>query len=446
MPRCFVFFVYNTLLPFLLLFGMPGYIVKGIKRGGLGNNFRQRFGRLPNSIRELSEKPLWIHAVSVGEVLVAAKIIRALRQAAPEKYIVLTTTTTTGYRVAKDELAPLAKVAVLHNPVDLPWVVRSVVRQINPEKLILVEAEVWPNLVNFLKRKGVPVLLANARLSPRSEQRYLKVANLIRPVFSLIERTSVPFQTDVARWTPLGIAEESITVLGSVKFDESVAENHDEKIAELASWLTETGCPGNRRIFLAGSTSPGEELICAEAWRELQSRHPDLVLVVVPRHAERAPEIEQELKAAGFDPIFRLKRVQSAIEEGTVDDRRGYNEAKTVWISDTTGEQRAWFHLAEVVFVGKSLRGKGGQNPVEPVLAGKPVIVGPNMQNFLEVIRDLVSREGICQINEASELAPALDEFLSDPEKGRQQAGRGISAMETHHGAALRTARWILEL
>ncbi|MDF1815357.1 MAG: glycosyltransferase N-terminal domain-containing protein [Verrucomicrobiales bacterium] len=429
MPRFLVYLLYNLLLPFVLLFGIPGYIFKGIKRGNLRRNFAQRFGNLPDEIKNLESKPLWVHAVSVGEVLVAAKIIRAILQMAPEKKIVLTTTTTTGYRVAEKELGN--RIIVLHNPVDLPPVVAKVVKQINPEKLILVESEVWPNLVRYLHKRNVPVLLANARLSPRSEGRYLKVKPVIEPIFSLIDRTSVPFESDVARWTALGIAKDTITVPGSVKIDESVASSPEEKIAELTGWLKENGYTGGP-IFLAGSTHAGEEKICARVWQELREKHPDLALVIVPRHAERAPDFKPELEALGLHPVSRSNRVQSTTQQGTV------------YVSDTTGELRAWFHLASVVFIGKSLAGKGGQNPFEPILAGCPVIVGPNMQNFHEMVSDLVAKKGITQVPDESGLKNAVDQFLDNPEEGVQQAARGKAAMDSHQGAALRTARWIL--
>ncbi len=449
MVRSLVYLIYNLLLPVFLILSVPGYMVKGIKRGNLRRNFAQRFGQLPNSILQLPVKPLWVHAVSVGEVLVAAKIIRAILRKEPEKRIVLTTTTTTGYRVAEKELA--RQVIVIHNPVDLPMIVRKVVQKINPEKLILVESEVWPNLVKHLKSKGIPVLLANARLSPRSEGRYRKVAGIIRPIFQLINKTSVPFDSDVARWGAIGIRPDSITVTGSVKFDESVAASPDAKIKELTGWLKENDYTGGP-IFLAGSTHAGEEFICGEAWKALQIQHPDLTLVIVPRHAERAPEIKADLQKLGFSPIFRSATTQ----QGTVTDPTGYSlglnrvqsrsqQGTIVYVSDTTGELRAWFHLATVVFIGKSLTGKGGQNPVEPILAGRPVIVGPNMQNFHEVVADLVEKKGITQIPDHESLEEAINIFLTDPAKGVAQAARGKAAMEAHHEAALRTAEWILE-
>lgn len=439
MPRFLIFALYNLSLPVFLCIGLPGYLIKGFKRGNLRRNFTQRFGSLPAKARHAGsgEKPIWLHAVSVGEVLVAAKIIRALRDREPERRLILSTTTTTGYRVAEKELGGDDLLTVIHNPVDLPLVVRRVVRDINPEMLVLIESEIWPNLVHYLGKKGIPVLLANARLSPRSESRYRKVLPIVAPIFSLIERAAVPFEPDIERWSALGIGKDRIEVTGSVKFDESSGSATTEKKAQLENWLRENGPWNGGPILLAGSTHAGEEKICGKTWLALKSKFPDLTLVIVPRHAERAPDFKPELEALDLAPVFRgATHLNSATHSP---------EQSPVYVSDTTGELRAWFQIASVVFMGKSLTGKGGQNPVEPILAGKPVIVGPQMQNFREVVEDLLREKGITQVESAGELESAIERFLENPGEGSTQANRGKLAMEKHHGAASRTAEWILD-
>lgn len=438
MPRFLIFALYNLSLPIFLCIGLPGYLIKGFKRGNLRRNFSQRFGSLPTEARHSGsgDKPIWLHAVSVGEVLVATKVIRAVREREPGRKMILSTTTTTGYRVAEKELSEDHLITVIHNPVDLPLVVRRVVRDINPEMLVLIESEIWPNLVHFLKKKGIPVLLANARLSPRSESRYRKVLPLVAPIFSLVDRAAVPFEPDIERWSALGIEKDRITETGSVKFDESSGSPTTEKEAELEHWLRENGPWKNGPIMLAGSTHAGEEAICGEAWQALKSRYPDLALVIVPRHAERAPDFKPELEALGLTPIFR-----GAVQ---LNPDVAPEDSPVVYVSDTTGELRAWFQIASVVFMGKSLTGKGGQNPVEPILAGKPVIVGPHMQNFREVVEDLLREQGLTRVDSAAELEHAIERFLENPDAGSAQANRGKLAMEKHHGAASRTADWIL--
>lgn len=446
MPRPVVYFLYNLLLPIFLVIGLPGFLIKGLRRGGLARNFRQRFGLFaPETVaRFRGKKPVWIHAVSVGEVFLALKIIDAIRQADPTRHLVLSTTTTTGYRVAAEKESD--SLTVIHNPVDLPWVTARVIRLIDPSRLVLIEAEIWPNLVRQLKRRGIPVVLINARLSTRSERRYQKVKGLIAPIFSLVDGVTVPFEIDQARWAGLGIPVDRIVVTGSVKFD-----NADTGVAAavrqeaLGQWLTDTGMPGIRRLLVAGSTHDGEEKLIALVAERLRIEAPDLALVIVPRHAERGAAIAAQLRELGFDPILRvpLKREERAPEEGlTPPDQAPRGR---VWISNTTGELRSWFHLAELVVIGKSFCGEGGQNPVEPILCGKPVVIGPHMENFRDVVADLLAVEGIAQVSSAEALPTALLTLLRNPDLGLEMARSGAAAMARHEGAAARNAAFLLQ-
>ncbi len=320
MLRSLVYLTYNLFLPLLLVLGVPLYLVKGIRRGGLARNFRQRLGFFrPETLSRFKDRnPIWIHAVSVGEVFLALKIIDAIRNAKADQAIVLSTTTTTGYGVAIEKES--SNLTVIHNPIDLPFVTARVIRLINPTKVALVEAEVWPNFVNQLSRRKIPVLLVNARLSPRSEKRYLKVRKFIEPIFSQLDGVSVPFEADRSRWSRLGIPLDRIHVTGSVKFDNA---DQSSSVAELrstlAGWLAGTGMPATHRILLAGSTHSGEEALIAMVARELRETIPDLFLVIVPRHAERGGEIASQLRAMRFDPILRREpnRVETSTQQGS---------------------------------------------------------------------------------------------------------------------------------
>jgi len=446
MPRLLVYLIYNLLLPLVLLLGLPGFLIKGVRRGGLARNFRQRLGFFtPVTLARIrGRKSIWIHAVSVGEIFVALKIIDAIRSLDPSQMIVLSTTTTTGYRVAAERESET--LTVIHNPVDLPLVTARVIRLIEPSRLVLVEAEIWPNLVGQLKRRGIPVILVNARLSPRSERRYLKFRPLIAPIFSLIDGATVPFEVDRNRWAGLGVPRERIEVTGSVKFDSTGHSATTEALrTELDQWLTGTGMPATRRLLLAGSTHDGEEQLIAKITAQLRVSIPDLFLVIVPRHAERGAGIASQLSAIGFDPVLRVaaNRGESVTGEGSVSPETP--SRNRVWIANTTGELRSWFQLAEVVIIGKSFCSEGGQNPVEPLLAGKPVVVGPHMENFADVITDLIAVSGICQVDGEATLAAALRDFFNDPAKALGMARRGAAAMSGHEGAAARNAVFILK-
>ena len=435
MPRFLVYLIYNSLLPGVLLLGLPAFIVKGIKRGGLARNFRQRLGWFHSKTLHRFEggSPIWVHAVSVGEVLLALKLIEALHAAAPTKKIVLSTTTTTAFDVADEHTHEF--LIVIHNPVDIPFVTSHVIKLIKPEQLILIEAEIWPNLIRQLNNRGIPIRLINARLSPRSQRRYQKALSLIRPIFSLIDQVTVPFEADVDRWASVGIKRDRICVLGSVKFDNTLAASDNHKINELKEWLIQHGLPRRSRIMLGGSTHDGEEMLLAETAQKLKVDHPDLELVIIPRHAERGGEIAKQLETAGFLPILQKTNETRA---------HSSSSKKKVWIANTTGELRAWYFLAEIVVVGKSLCGKGGQNPVEPILTGKPTIVGPNMENFADIVSNLVKADGIVQITGRESLFPTIDGLLSDPTRCEVLIRNGAAALERHRGATKRTANLIL--
>lgn len=440
MPRPLVYLIYNLLLPLALLLGFPSFLVKGFRRGGLARNFRQRFGHFREGTlpADSSHRPIWIHAVSVGEVLLALKAIEALRAAAPERPLVLSTTTTTGFAVAEEHASD--SLTVIHNPFDLPWVVATVVRRINPCAFVLIESEIWPNLLARLRRNGIPALLVNARLSPRSARRYRRLRSLVSPIFEQLDAVSVPFESDVERWAAIGVPRDRIEVLGSVKFDSTTSSGAGVE-SDLRQWLARTGCPESARILLGGSTHEGEETLLARRYLDLRDSFPDLRLVLVPRHAERGSSVAARLRELGLRPVPRVgdNRAETRSAGREID-----TSSDIVWIANTTGELRSWFALAEVVVIGKSFRGIGGQNPVEPILAGRPVVVGPHMENFADVVRDLSDHRGIEQLEDESDLGDALHRFLASPEKGRAMAGRGRSAMARHEGAAERTARFIL--
>jgi len=444
MPRPVVYLIYNLLLPVFLVIGLPSFLIKGLRRGGLARNFRQRFGIFSSDTlaRFRGKRPVWIHAVSVGEIFLALKIIDAIRQADPSQHIVLSTTTTTGYRVAAEQESDT--LTVIHNPVDLPWVTARVIRLIDPSRLVLIEAEIWPNLVAQLKRRGTPVVLINARLSPRSERRYLKCKAFIAPIFSLLDGVTVPFDVDQARWAGLGIPRERIVVTGSVKFDNADTGASATGLQQaLAQWLADTGMPEERRLLLAGSTHDGEEKLLALIADRLRIEVPDLALVIVPRHAERGSAIAAQLRGLGFDPVLRVEpnRVESGTKEGQVGPAK---DRGRVWIANTTGELRSWFHLAELVVIGKSFCSEGGQNPVEPILCGKPVVVGPRMENFSDVVADLLAVEGLCQVANEEALPTALLTLLRNPDLGLEMARSGAAAMARHEGAAARNAAFLL--
>ena len=442
MPRWSVYLIYNLLMPLVLLVSLPGYLVRMLRRGNYRHHFFQRFGLYKTWVREAlarADRPVWIHAVSVGEVLIALKLIKELRRQQPGLDVVLSTTTSTGFTLANEhakntgEGAPLV---VIYNPVDFFLNVRRVMRRIGPSALVLIEAEVWPNLVARAKRDGVPISLVNARLSDRSERRFKKVAALVRPVFSLLDHALVQDERDVERIASLGVRPECIECVGSVKFDPQGMEAPTGQINEFRDLLDKAfaGRLSKLKVFLAGSTHDGEEALLGEVYQRLREDYPDLFYIVVPRHFERAPAVVKELEQLGLHPLLRSDLAGSEVSE-QVD----------CLIVNSTGELKAWYFLADVVAIGKSFLSTGGQNPVEAVLAGKPVLFGPHMENFRALVELLESAGATRQVSEAGELRSAILEVLEKPELAETMAVRGKAVLAQHEGATRRTAAILLK-
>lgn len=436
MPLPLVLLIYNLLLPFALLILLPASVLKMRKRGGYGSKFWQRFGFFRGLEKERltagSGRCLWMHAVSVGEVNVARKLIGALLSRQPGLPMVLSVTTSTGHAVAMENAPP--ELTVIYSPVDLPVVVNSVFRRILPTQFILVEAEVWPNLVRRAQRSGVPVRLVNARLSPRSERRYRRFRALAAPVFGMLDAVMVQEPEDVERWTGIGARPGSVVVTGSIKYDQSgnSGEASPERMESLRGILRECWKGVLPRVVLAASTHAGEEQALGEIWLGLREEFPDARLLLAPRHAERRAEVRAGLEAAGLTCAMRsLPLPQTGIPPD-------------VLVVDSTGELRDWQALAEVVIIGKSFLATGGQNPAEAIAAGVPVLTGPHMENFMPLLRLLLDADGIRQVADLAEVAGELRNLLADSVSAAAMAARGKAALERHAGATARTAALLL--
>ena len=419
--------LYNLLLPFAMLVMLPANLIKMRRRGGCRGKFWERCGCFSADVKAKLHsgrgRAWWIHAVSVGEVHVAQKLIAEIRRREPERPLVLSVTTSTGRAVAEESVP--SGVTVIYSPLDFGWVVRAVLRCIQPVQYILMEAELWPNLVRRATRRGIPVTLANARLSPRSERRYLRWRALAAPVFSMLQRVLVQDESDVARWAGIGVPRERITVTGSIKYDSDggVNETRVQEFRALLQGLWDDPLPP---LLLAASTHPGEEQALAAVFLALRKEFPGIVLLVAPRHAERRAEVSAALAAAGLRTALR-----SAWSEAPL-----HSEALII---DSTGELREWQSLASVVLIGKSWLAAGGQNPAEAIAAGVPVIAGPHMENFAPLMKLLLAADGITQVSSLDALLPALRSAFSGLDAEKAKAARGRAALERHRGATRRT-------
>jgi 3-deoxy-D-manno-octulosonic-acid transferase len=423
-------FIYNLFWPIGLMFFLPGYLRKMIRRGGYREKFGQRFGVYDRGLRgRLSnKKSTWLHAVSVGEVNIALKLANALRALESDLHCVLTTTTTTGFALARKSAPPW--IEVMYTPLDYWPIMRRAFSLIRPARIALIEAEVWPNLAAAAHARRIPLALVNARLSPRSERRYRRFRFFVGSTFRLLDLVCVPEQPDIERWAALGIARNRIRVTGSIKYDPDVQVQPQAIAAPL--WDASSAAPVDRVVLFGGSTHRGEEEILARVFLRLRRQFPALRLFIAPRHVERLPEIR-----ARFDTFpFRVDLVSAVIA-------RGGNDVDCVLL-DTTGELQRWYSIATVVFVGKSLTAHGGQNPVEPILVGKPVVFGPHMENFATLAKTLVSNNGAIQVDTDS-LERALAQLLRDSDARERLVQNAHAALRQHQGATARTAALIHE-
>lgn len=435
--------LYNLLLPFALLAMLPPALRKMTRRGGSWRDLRQRLALFDAPERAAlaavtrHERRYWFHAVSVGETGVALKLLAPLLARDPHTAAVLTVTTPTGHQLARafaDHHA--GRVALLYSPVDFPWAVRSMLEEIAPRRLVLVEAEVWPNLVSTAHRLGIPVTLANTRLSARSERRFRRFAWFTRPLFAKLDQVLVQEEADVTRWVELGTNPRGVHLTGSVKFDPQNAVIPIETLDHFTTLLSRLGIdPGRQQILLAASTHPGEERALAAVHRALLQTHPDLALLLVPRHVERAAGIARELASLGLIP-------QRRSDLGLDSPALPFDPLRPLLI-DTTGELAAWQHLASIVVIGKSFLAQGGQNPAEAALAGKPVVFGPHMENFEPLAALLLAAGGAMQAPDLDSLPGILNRLLSDPGLAARTGAAGKAALAKHRGATDATLQWI---
>ena len=422
-------FIYNLFWPLGLLFFLPSYCAKMIRRGGYREKFGQRVGIYDGEVRNRlsKQRPTWLHAVSVGEVNIALNLANALRALEPDLHCVLTTTTTTGFALARKTSPPW--IEVMYTPLDYWPIMRRAFSVIRPARIVLVEAEVWPNLAAVAHMRRIPLALVNARLSQRSERRYLRFRFFVAPTFRLLDLVCVPERRDVERWTALSVPQNRIHVTGSIKFDPDVqTQNH----AVTAS-LWDAFSPDSLVLF-GGSTHRGEEEILARVYLRLRGQFPSLRLFIAPRHVERLQEIRAQLGAL---PL----RVTLASETAT----DGAADPECILL-DTTGELQRWYRIATVVFIGKSLTAHGGQNPVEPILRGKPVVFGPHMENFATLAKTLVSNNGVIQVGDADSLERAFANLLRDSEARQRLVQNAHAVLSEHQGANARTATLVHEL
>lgn len=407
-------FTYSVILYCLIPLIILRLYWLSLRNPGYRKRIAERFGRI--AARDDDSPLLWIHAVSVGEVQATTPLVNAVNRDYPQFRILITTTTPTG----ADTVLRLYRHKVSHRyiPYDLPGAVERFCNRIRPDLLIVMETEIWPNLYHTCYENGVPVIIANARLSARSLAGYKKLASLARHTLSMVTRVITQSHADAERFASLGVADNNIRVSGNLKFDVLVPEETDEHTEELKTIL---GPPG-RRIWLAASTHEREEQIVLESHAKILDEFPDCLLIIAPRHPERFAEVARLARDAGFTV---LKKTDGQFASSNIQ----------VFILDTLGDLPACYAMTDVAFIGGSLVPAGGHNPLEAAALAVPVLFGPHIHNIDSICTELLACGAAKTIVDATGLADAVLDLFNDRDKCLSAGESARAFVESNRGS-----------
>ncbi|MDD2679406.1 MAG: 3-deoxy-D-manno-octulosonic acid transferase [Candidatus Omnitrophica bacterium] len=384
-----MFILYDLIFLVFALVCLPVYLVKGKFHRG----FLARLGALPKDL--FLERPIWVHAVSVGEAKSIGGLLEELRKIYPAKKFVISTVTPTGNKIALSLKGPGDLVTYL--PLDFSFIVRGVIKRVNPALFIIAETEIWPNLVTCLYKKGIPIVTVNARISDASFRGYSSVKLLIKSILNKISLFCSQTELDAERLKALGVASSKIKVTGNMKFDQL-------GVIQGAGYREKLGLASDEKLFIAGSTHQGEEEIILDVYKSLLNNFPSLKLLIAPRHPQRAAGLLKIISGFGFNG-FEISKLGS---------QRLFGAVNPVFILDSVGELANFYAAADVVFVGGSLVKKGGHNILEPASLGKPVIFGPYMFNFRDITDMFLKNNAAIMVKEGSGLLSSVTRLLKD--------------------------------
>ena len=380
------FFVFSLVyLPYLII------------KGKAHKDFPERLGVLPDKVKSMaSERPIWIHAVSVGEVLAVKEFITKLKNDFPEKKVVLSTTTKTGNDVAEKVLKDVVR---FYFPLDFSFIVRRVIKLINPSYFIMMETEIWPNLTLELAKQKVPIVLINGRISNKSFSGYVKIKPIFSKILEKITLLCMRTNADADRIIALGARKENVKVTGNMKFDIEIPKKEIPSIP---------GIDSNSELLIAGSTHPGEEELVLSAYGRLKKECENLKLLIAPRHIERSEDLKKLVEKKGFEAIL-VSEARKAPGK--------FENKKVIFVLDTLGELGYLYSFATVVFIGGSLIKRGGHNIVEPAIFGKPILFGHYMFNFTDMAKSFIENKAAIEVRKKEELFSEFSKILSDKKK-----------------------------
>ena len=416
-----MYFLYSVLVLAFFVVVSPWFLYQAIRYRKYIGSLSQRMGYLPLSFNMDGEPSIWIHAVSVGEVLTARPLVQDLRARYPRLRIFLSTTTLTGQGIARRSVRDVDE--VFYFPFDLGLFVRRTLDLVRPKLFIMMETEIWPNLLRECRRRGVKTAIVNGRLSQRSYPRYRLVRGFMRPVLDGIDAFCVQSEESARRFIDLGANPGRVTVTGSLKFDSLDLSTNTMQSRARDRVLRYFRIAPGRPVIVAGSTMKGEEAAVLRAFRRVRATFPNTLLILAPRHTERTDDVEALSQDEGLKTI---RRTELAIDAEPRAD---------VVLLDSIGELATIYQLATVAFVGGSLVATGGHNILEPAVFGKPIVFGPHMSNFAEIADAFVSNAAAVQVRDEGELDEVMVALMTDPIRRARLGAAARAIVEANRGA-----------
>lgn len=424
--------LYGAALALALVAGAPWFLYQALRRGKYLGSLAERFGRLPLSFNLDGEPSIWVHGVSVGEVLAARPLLDELRPRYPGLRLFVSTTTVAAHQLARRQLPEADD--VFYFPLDFGWTVRRVMDRVRPRLLILMEGEIWPNVLRECRRRGVRTAIVNGRVSARSWRRYRLVRPLLARVLDYVDAFCMQGEEAARRIIDLGADLARVTITGSLKFD-AVAlpvPSPNRPPREPVLRVLRTG--PQRPVIVAGSTMRGEEPLVLRVFRRIKTTLPQAMLIVAPRHADRFAEVAQLARDEGF-AVARRSELPVDVEPRA-----------DVVVLDTIGELPHVYQLATVAFVGGSLVPTGGHNLLEPAVHGRPIVFGPSMSNFAEIAETFVEQQAAVQVRDDRELEQVLAALMGDPVRRAALGAAARALVDAHRGATRKTLDAITRL
>lgn len=425
-----MFLVYDLIFLFFAIIYLPFLIF----RRKFHQGFFSRLGILPKRLK--LNQPIWIHAVSVGETMAIRGLVEVLRKKYPFKKFAISTVTPTGNKIARSIASQ--EDFVFYLPLDLSIAVKKVLKRIDPGLFIIVETELWPNLISYVHQAGIPIIVLNGRLSDRSFRGYRIIRFLVGPILNKVNLFCVQTELDSLRLMGLGVVKDKIKITGNMKFD--IADYPDLK-KDYTDYKLKLGLEVQDKLLVAGSTHPGEEEMILGAYKKLLKDFSSLRLLIAPRHPERTKDIEKIILRYGFNPI-RISQLNEQTNTLPAGRQERTNE-QTVFILDTIGQLLSFYPIADIVFVGGSLVKRGGHNILEPAIFEKPILFGPYMFNFRDIAGIFLKSQAAILVHDTEQLNKNIANLLNHPIKQRQLGQRAKDILLNNRGSVNRNVKWI---